>query len=154
MFVPACLLAPPRTNRNIPVRTLPTMIAAAALLGLTALPASASVASSAGGPRVHDFSVPGVPGVSAWGSYAKSGGSVSITLCVKDSSAKVRMACVIGVAMNENFTRHKNITADALGNGKQTCRTVKTTDTAELTVLASSVGHDGASRVGKLKSIY
>jgi hypothetical protein len=146
MFV--LLLSPPRTNRITPVRTLPTMIATAALLGLTALPASAS------SPRVHDFSVPGVPGVSAWGSYAKSGDTVSITLCVKDSSAKVSLAFVIGVAVNNSFTRHRDITADAPGKGKQTCRTVKTTDTARLTVLASSVGHDGASRVGKLKSIY
>jgi hypothetical protein len=149
MFV--LLLSPSRTNRNTPVRTLPAIIAAAALFGLTALPASAA---SVSGPRVHDFSVPGVPGVSAWGSYAKSGDTVSITLCVKDSSATVRLAFVIGVAVNANFTRHRNITADALGKGKQTCRAVKTADTAQLTVLASSVGHDGASRVGRLKLIY
>jgi hypothetical protein len=31
---------------------------------------------------------------------------------------------------------------------------VTTADSARLTVLASSVGHDGASRVGTLKRIY
>ena len=82
-------------------RTLPAIVATAALLGLISLPASAA---PAGKPRVHDFSVPGVSGVHAWGSYAKSGGKVP--------------------------------------------------DTARLTVLASSVGHDGASRVGTLKRIY
>jgi hypothetical protein len=133
------------------MRTLPAIVATAALLGVTTLPA---YAAPAGKPRVHDFSVPGVPGVSAWGSYAKSGGKVSITVCVKDSSAKVSFALVIAVAINASFTRHQNITAEALGHGKQKCHSVMTTDNARLTVLASSVGHDGASRVGKLKRIY
>jgi hypothetical protein len=133
------------------MRALPIMIASAALLGVTALPA---FAAQAGYPAAHHFSVPGVPGVSAWGSYTKSGAKVSVTLCVKDTSAKVSLAFVIGVTMNVNFTRHQNITAEARGNGKQTCHSVTTTDTARLTVLASSVGHDGASQVGKLKKIY
>jgi hypothetical protein len=120
-------------------------------LGLGELPASAA---TAGGPRVHDFSVPGVPGVSAWGSYARSDGAVTITLCVKDSSAKVSLALVIGVAMNATYTKHQDITAGALGDNKQACRSVTTTDTFQLSVLASSVGHDGASTVGKLKTIY
>jgi hypothetical protein len=34
------------------------------------------------------------------------------------------------------------------------CRSVTTADTARLSVLASSVGHGGASDVGKLKTIY
>jgi hypothetical protein len=133
------------------MRTLSTMAAAAALLGLTALPASAASASS---PRVHAFSVPGVSGVRAWGSYAKSSGKVSITLCVKDTSAKVNLALVIGIAMNTSFTRHDDITAEAHGKGKTVCRSVTTADTARLSVLASSVGHGGASDVGKLKTIY
>jgi len=133
------------------MRTLPITVATAALLGLTALPALAAPASR---PGAHDFSVPGVPGVSAWGSYAKSGNKVAITLCVKDSSAKVSLAFVIGIAINADFTRHQNITAEAHGDGKQTCRSVTTTDNARLSVLASSVGHDGASRVGKLKMVY
>jgi hypothetical protein len=134
-----------------PMRALPTVIASAALLGMTALPA---FAAQAGHPAVHNFSVPGVPGVSAWGSYVKTGDKVSVTLCVKDTSAKVSLAFVIGVAMNKNFTHHQNITAEALGDGKQTCRSVTTTDTTRLTVLASSVGHDGSSLVGKLRKIY
>jgi hypothetical protein len=132
-------------------RTLPAIVATAALLGLTTLPASAA---PAGKQRVHDFSVPGVSGVHAWGSYAKSGGKVSIAVCVKDSSAKVGLALVIAVAMNAKFTKHQNILAEAHGNGKQACHSVTTADTARLTVLASSVGHDGASRVGTLKRIY
>jgi hypothetical protein len=133
------------------MRILPTAAAVAALLGMTALPA---FAAPAGRPVVHKFSVPGVPGVSAWGSYAKSGGKVSITLCVKDSSAKVHLAYVIGIAQNASFTRHQEISAGAAGNGKQACRSVTTADSAQLSVLASSVGRDGASSVGKLKTIY
>jgi hypothetical protein len=133
------------------MRTLSITAATAALLGLTALPA---LAAPTGHEVVHNFSVPGVSGVRAWGDYTKSGGKVSITLCVKDSSAKVRLAFVIGVAVNSTFTRHQNITAAASGDGKQACRSVTTTDNARLAVLASSVGRDGASSVGKLKTIY
>lgn len=133
------------------MRTLPVAVATAALLGLTTLPAFAAPVSH---PVVHTFSVPGVPGVSAWGSYAKSGTKVSVTVCVKDSSAKVSLALVIGIAVDATYTKHQNITAQAHGNGKQACHTVTTTDSARLTVLASSVGHDGASHVGKLKTIY
>jgi hypothetical protein len=133
------------------MRALLTSAATAALLGLSPLPA---FAAPAGHPVVHHFSVPGVPGVSAWGSYAKSDGKVSVTLCVKDSSAKVHLAFVIGIAVNASFTKHQNITAQALGNGKQACHSVTTADTGRLSVLASSVGRDGASDVGKLKTIY
>jgi hypothetical protein len=133
------------------MRALLTTVAATALLGFTALPAFAAPASH---PVVHDFSIPGVPGVSAWGSYAKAGGKVSITLCVKDSSVKVHLAFVIGIAVNKSFTKHQNITAKALGDGKQACHSVTTADTGRLSVLASSVGRDGASDVGKLKTIY
>jgi hypothetical protein len=133
------------------MRTLPTAVATAALLCMTAAPAFAAPANR---PVVHKFSVPGVPGVSAWGSYTRSGGKVSITLCVKDSSAKVHLALVMGIAQNASFTRHQDISADATGNGKQACRSVTTADSSRLSVLASSVGRDGASNVGKLKTIY
>jgi hypothetical protein len=133
------------------MRILPAVTATVALLGISALPA---FAAPAGRPAVHNFSVPGVPGVSAWGSYARSGGKVSITLCVKDSSAKVHLAFVMGIAQNASFTRHQDISADAPGNGKQACRSVTTADSAQLSVLASSVGRDGSSSVGRLKTIY
>jgi hypothetical protein len=69
------------------------------MLALSAWPASATVMYS----KVHSFSIPGLPGVSAWGSYYKTGTSVSVTVCVKDTSKDIDLATAIAIASDKSY---------------------------------------------------
>jgi hypothetical protein len=133
------------------LRKICVVAAGIALLGMTALPASAATASH---PKVHSFTVPAATGVSAWGSYYTSGGSVHVTLCVKETARNVDFALATGVALNANASRHQQVTAEILGTGKQVCRTMTTKDTRHLYAQVTSGTSDGHAHIGKMKRIY
>ena len=57
-------------------RRIPVIATCAATLAFSALPASAMTS------HVHDFAIPGVYGVRAWGAYAGAGTQVRVTVCV------------------------------------------------------------------------
>lgn len=123
----------------------------AAILGLTAFPASASAASH---PKVHSFTMPSVTGIKAWGTYTFAKGKVSIKLCVREITSNVDYALVVGTATNANVTKHQSIDAQVIGTGKQVCKSLTTKDKAHLYVTASSGTTDGKSHVGKVRKIY
>jgi hypothetical protein len=133
------------------LRKILVVAAGVALLGMAALPASAATASH---PKVHNFTIPGATGVSSWGSYYTSGGSVHVTLCVKETAKNVDFALAIGVAFNANASRHQQVTAEILGTGKQVCHAMTTKDTKHLYAQVTSGTSDGHAHVGKMKRIY
>src|ERR1039457_3536874 len=63
------------------LRRISTVAAAAAMLGLSALPASAATMKS----NTHSISFPGLHGLNAWGNYTKSGSKVRINVCAEDT---------------------------------------------------------------------
>ena len=134
-------------------RALSVAVATLALLGTGALPASAATASHPE-PKVHNFAIPGGTGIKAWGNYSSSGGSVHVTVCVRETSPNVILTVATGIAFSKNLSRHQQVAADILGHGKQVCRSMTTKDTAHLFVSAVSVTADGHSHIGKMRKLY
>jgi hypothetical protein len=133
------------------LRTLSAVAIGAALLGLSALPASAAPVSH---PKVHTFTLPAVTGLHTWGSYSRVGSKAHITLCVKETSSDVDFALAVAVALNASAKKHQNVEIEIIGSGKQECRSLVTSDTAHLYVTASSGTTNGKAHVGKDIKIY
>ena len=132
-------------------RTFSAIAIGATLLGLTALPASATSVSH---PKVHTFTAPPVTGIKVWGTYSFSGGKADIKLCVKETASDVDFALVVATAINAKVTKHQSIETEIIGSDKQVCKSLATTDTAHLYVTASSGTSDGKAHVGKVHKVY
>jgi hypothetical protein len=65
---------------------------AGVLMTAGALPAAAA------GGGAHTFSVPGVYGIEAWGSYQRAGAKLRITVCVEDNVRGVYGGAAAAVA--------------------------------------------------------
>jgi hypothetical protein len=128
-------------------RRITVAIASGVILALGALPAAASAASP------HTFSVPGVYGISAWGSYAHIGTKVRITVCVADTSRNVYGGAAAAVAYTSRH--HQSVAAVVVGYRHTACQTMSTGYTAHLIVDAVSGYPDGKVRqAGRIRQIY
>ena len=123
--------------------------ACVAMLALSALPASAATS------RVHVFSISGVYGVRAWGTYYETGMGVRVTVCVKDTARDVYGAAAVGVAFDSSYRHHNDVGAATIGYDRTQCRVMTTGYTGHLIVEALSGYKNGTVRQrGKLKRIY
>ncbi len=121
--------------------------AAVAMLGLGALPAAAATST------VRTFSIPGVYGIGAWGSYQHVGSKMRITVCVRDTARSVYGGAAAGVA----FTgpRRQVVTAVVVGYGHTSCQTMTTGYTDHLVVAALSGWPNRTVRQhGHVRQIY
>jgi hypothetical protein len=146
-----CAIYPSRKKDLFVLRTLSAVAIGAALLGLSALPASAAPVSH---PKVHTFTLPAVTGLHTWGSYSRVGSKAHITLCVKETASDVDVAVAVAVAMNASVSKHQAIQIEIIGSGKQECRSLVTSDTAHLYAEATSGTTNGKSHLGKDIKIY
>lgn len=134
------------------LRTVSAAAIGMAILGVTALPASAAPASH---PKTHTFTLPAATGIKAWGTYYTASGKAHITACVKETKSNVDLASAVLTAMNASITRHQSLAVDILGrSGKQVCKSLVTKDTAHLYGIATSGTTDGKVHISKLKKIY
>jgi hypothetical protein len=130
-------------------RRIPVIAACAATLAFSTLPASAMTS------HVHDFAIPGVYGVRAWGAYVGAGTQVRVTVCVEDTARSVYGAAAVGLAFDSRFRRHDNVSTVTVGYHHTQCGTILTHDTSHLVVEALSGYKNGKVRQrGKLKRIY
>jgi hypothetical protein len=134
-----------------PFRVLSAVVIGAAVLAVTALPASAAPASH---PKKHTFTLPPVTGITVSGSYAFAGGKADISLCAKEDASDVDLVLVVAEAANAAATKHQDIEIEITGSGKHECKSLVTSDTAYLYVIASSGTTDGKSHTGKLDKVY
>ena len=131
------------------LRRIPVVVACAATLAFSALPASAMTS------HVHDFAIPGVYGVRAWGAYADAGTRVRVTVCVEDTARGVYGAAAVGLAFDSRYRRHDNVSAVTVGYHRTQCRASLTRYTSHLVVEALSGYKNGKVRQrGELKRIY
>ena len=131
------------------LRRIPVVAACAATLAFSALPASAMTS------HVHDFAIPGVYGVRAWGAYAGAGTRVRVTVCVEDTARGVYGAAAVGLAFDSQYRRHGNVSAVTVGYDRTQCRATLTRYTSHLVVEALSGYKNGKVRQrGELKRIY
>jgi hypothetical protein len=131
------------------LRFIAVIAASAAALAGGTLPASAAA------DGIHAFSIPGVPGVRAWGSYRDTGAGVQVTVCVKDVARAVYGAAAVGLAFDSSFRHHDNVSTVAIGYGREKCQVMVTRYTGHLVVEALSGNENGKVRQhGTPKRIY
>ena len=131
------------------IRRVAIVASCTAVFALGALPASAAVR------HTHQFGIPGVAGIRAWGSYADVGSKVQVTVCVEDTARSVYGAAAVGLAFGPGYRQHTNVGAAAVGFGHSQCHTIKTPYTSHLVVEALSGDKNGKVRQrGHLKRIY
>ena len=131
------------------LRRISAIAACIAALAIGAQPASAATSAS------HVFSVPGVYGVRAWGTYDDSGTRVRITVCVEDTARSVYGAAAVGLAFDAGYRHHDNVSAVTIGYGHAQCRAMSTRYTSHLVVEALSGYKNGKVRQqGRPKRIY
>ncbi len=98
------------------LRRLSVIAASAAMLALSALPASAAPHSS-----THKLSFPSHSGISAWGNYKKTSKGIYVNVCAKDTGSAFAVGAVV-VGTNANGSRQDNLGAVAFGHGTTQCR--------------------------------
>jgi hypothetical protein len=131
------------------LRRIFVVAACVAMLALSALPASAAAS------RVHVFSIPGVYGVRAWGTYYQTGQGVRVTVCVKVTARSVYGAAAVGVAFDSSYRHHNEVGAAIIGYDRTQCHVMTAGYTRHLVVEALSGYKNGKVRQrGKLKQIY
>jgi hypothetical protein len=124
-----------------------TMVGGVLLTG-GALPAAATV----GGVRT--FSIPGVYGIRAWGSYQPIGARRRISVCVEDTVRGVYGGAAAAVAYGGG-RRHRAVAAVTVGYQHMSCQTMITSYTNHLIVDALSGWRDGKVRqAGQARQIY
>ena len=131
------------------LRSIFVVASCAAMLALSALPASAATS------RVHAFSIPGVYGVRAWGSYSQTGIRVRVSVCVEDTAPSVYGAAAVALAFDSSYRHHDTVGAVTIGDDHTQCHTMTTRYTSHLVVEALSGYQNGKIRQrGKPRQIY
>jgi hypothetical protein len=131
------------------LRRIAVAVVSGALLAAGALPAAAAAVVG-----VHAFSIPGVFGIEAWGSYQPLGARTRITVCVEDRARGVYGGAAAAVAYGSGW-RHQSVAAVTIGYGHASCQTMITSYTNHLIVDAVSGLRDGRVRqAGRTRQIY
>jgi hypothetical protein len=98
------------------LRRLSVIAASAAMLALSALPASAAPHSS-----THNLSFPKHGGISASGNYKKTSKGIYVNVCAKDTGSAFAVGVVV-VATNSSGSHSGNLGAVAMGHNNKQCR--------------------------------
>jgi hypothetical protein len=131
------------------LRRISVVAACIAVFALGALPASAA-------PRhARAFSIPGVYGVRAWGSYQDTGASVRVSVCVQDTARSVYGAAAVGLTFDSGYRHHATVSAVTIGSAHTQCRFMTSRYTGHLVVEAlSGYEHGQVRQHGKPERIY
>lgn len=133
------------------LRRISLIAASAAMLALSALPASAAAMQSS----THKLSFPGLHGVKAWGTYTKTSRGVRLNVCAEDTVRGVFASGAVALASNASGSLHTNGGAVAIGYHETVCRSVLLHYTAHLRIYTFTGTNTG--RIGsrsKIKKIY
>jgi hypothetical protein len=100
------------------LRRISLIVASAAMVALSALPASAATASTS----THKLYFPTVHGIVAWGNYTKTPKFIRFNVCAGDTAKSNFAVGAVAVATNSNNTRRGNLGAVAIGYKQAVCR--------------------------------
>lgn len=136
-------------------RILTAVAAIAALLTCSGTPAwsvTPPAVSDAVG-KTHDFGIPGVYGITAWGHFQRIGKQVKVTVCITDTARDVYGGAAAAVAFDGR--RHQAVTVIVVGYRHIACRSMTTHYAARLTADAVSGYANGTIRArGRVVLVY
>jgi len=139
------------------LRRISTIIAAAAMLILGALPVSAATLSSLSSTSssTHKISFPGLHGLDAWGSYTRSGSKVRVSVCAGVADHGIFAVGAVTLDSNANYSKSAKFGAVAIGYHQASCVTETVRYTSHLRVYTFIGGSNGRiAAQSKTKSIY
>ena len=132
------------------MRRISLAVASAAMLALSAVPASTAMASTP-----HKLSFPAISGLKAWGTYTKVAKGVKLNVCAQDTSRSTYAVGAVALASNSTYKMHTNLGAVAFGDHAVICRTMTLRFTSHLQVYSISLNNRGMiTHKTKLKTIY
>jgi hypothetical protein len=136
------------------LRRISTIIAAAAMLVLSALPVSAATMSSNASTK-HTLSFPGLKGIDAWGSYTRTGSKVKASVCVGVAAHGIFAAGAVALSSNSNNSKSQKFGAVAIGYHAASCVTENLKYTNHLHIYTFIGGSNGKIKSQtKSKAIY
>ena len=131
------------------MRRISLAVASAAMLALSAVPASTAMASTP-----HKLSFPAISGLKAWGTYTKVAKGVKLNVCAQDTSRSTYAVGAVALASNSTYKMHTNLGAVAFGDHAVICRTMTLRFTSHLQVYSISLNNRGMiTHKTKLKTI-
>jgi hypothetical protein len=132
------------------MRRISLVAASAAMLAVSALPATAAMGST-----THKLSFPGLSGVKAWGNYAKVKKGVKINICAVDNKRGVFAVGAVAVASNSTGKATANLGAVSIGYHQTVCRSMTLRYSAHLKVYTFTANNHGMiNHKSKMKKIY
>jgi len=132
------------------MRRISLAVASAAMLAVSALPASAAMASTP-----HKLSFPAVTGLKAWGTYTKVAKGIKVNVCAEDMSRSIYAVGAVTVASNSTYKMHTNLGAVAFGYHQTICRSMTLRLTSHLQVYSFTANNKGMiTHQTKMKKIY
>lgn len=133
------------------LRRISLIAASAAMVALSALPASAANMQSS----THRLAFPGLHGVRAWGTYVKTGRGVRVHVCVGDMSRRVYAAGDVVEVSNAARTRHANLGAVAFGYHQRICRQMTLRYSAHMQIYTFTANNRGMiNHRSRIKNVY
>ena len=132
------------------MRRISLVAASAAMLALSALPASAAMAST-----THKLSFPRLAGVTAWGNYTKVARGLKVNVCAVDNKKGVFAVGAVVVASNSTRKLHANLGAVSIGYHQVVCRSMTLRYTAHLQVYTFTANNKGMiNHTSKKKNVF
>ena len=129
------------------LRRIFLVVASAAMLALSALPASAAT--------THKLYFPGLHGVTAWGNYVKTSKGIKVHVCAEDTVRGVFASGAVVVTSNSTRTLHSNGGAVAIGYHQTVCRNVTLRYTAHMQVYTFTANNHGQiNHRSKVKNVF
>jgi len=129
------------------LRTVAVAVLSGTVLALGAFPAAAASRTA------RTFGIPGVYGISGWGSYQRTGSVVRVSICLEDNARGVYGGAAAGVAYDG--AHHQVATAVVVGFRHTSCRTMTSRYTSHLVVDVISGWPDRRVRqVGRVTQVY
>ena len=104
------------------LRRLSLIAGSAAMVALSALPASAAPMHSS---IIHKLSFPGLHGVKSWGTYVKVSKGLKVHVCAEDTAKGVYASGAVVVVSNSTRKFHTNLGAVAFGYHESICRDMR-----------------------------
>ena len=129
------------------LRRIFLVVASAALLALSALPASAAT--------THKLYFPGLHGVKAWGTYVKTSKGIKIHVCAEDTVRGVFASGAVVETWNSTRTLHAKGGAVAVGYHQTVCRNVTLRYTAHMQIYTFTANNHGQiNHRSKTKNVF